>query len=366
MKAEKKFLTFHFDTKEMSIDEERNVAVIKGYAATFDLDRGGDIIAKGAFDKTLADHVKRKRQIRMLWQHNSHELIGGYPPEKAYIDSNGLFVEGEINLETQRGREAYALAKQGVLCDFSIGYMVHESEYQTLKGEPIRLIKELELFEVSPVGEPMNPKAQITDVKSFVAFHDLPIAPRDHAWDAEAALTRVKSFLESADEPSESFRKAFLWSDSKNHEDFDGYKLLIADVIDGKLTAVPRAIFAAAAMGGQKGVMVLPEEDRDAVMASIDNYYGKMDLDSPFRKSSVRLDDLSILTERDLEKLFKSGVSFTNQTSKRLASALKTFLRDEGKSGDREDSTGAAVADELKSLAELMRTLTSQFEGKTQ
>lgn len=364
MKAEKKFMTFSFEMKEAHIDEARNVAVIKGYAATFDLDRGGDIIAKGAFDKTLADHVKRKRQIRMYWQHNSHELIGGYPPEKAFVDSNGLFVEGEINLDTRRGKEAYALAKQGVLCDFSIGYMVHDSEYQTQKGIPVRLIKELELFEVSPVGEPMNPKAQITNVKSNSTTHDLPIAARDYEWNAEAALARVKSLLESTDEPSETFRKAFLWTDSKNHEDFDGYKLLIADVIDGKLTAIPRAIFAAAAAGGQKGVMVIPEDDRDLVIASVERYYSKMDLESPFRKSSVRLDDLSILTERDLEKLFKSGVCFTNQTSKRLASALKTFLRDEGESGNREDSKGSAVADELKSLTELVKSLTSQFEGK--
>lgn len=363
MKAEKKFLTFHFDTKEMSIDEERNVAVIKGYAATFDLDRGGDIIAKGAFDKTLADHKKRKRQIRMLWQHNSHELIGGYPPEKAFVDSNGLFVEGEINLDTRRGKEAYALAKQGVLCDFSIGYMVHDSEYQTMKGIPVRLINELELFEVSPVGEPMNPKAQITDVKSAFAFHDLPVAPRDQEWDAEAALVRVKAFLDSSEAPSETFGKAFLWSDAKSNDDFDGYKLLIADVIDGKLTAIPRAIFAATA-SATKGGIAIPEDDRDDVVASVDRYYAKMDLESPFRKSAVRLDDLSILTERDLEKLFKSGVCFTNQTSKRLASALKTFLRDEEMSGNRDDSTGAAVVDELKSLTELMKTLTSQFEGK--
>lgn len=366
MKAEKKFLTFSFETKDTYVDEARNVAVIKGYAATFDLDRGGDIIAKGAFDKTLADHVKRKRQIRMLWQHNSHELIGGYPPEKAYIDSNGLFVEGEINLETQRGREAYALAKQGVLCDFSIGYMVHESEYQTLKGESIRLIKELELFEVSPVGEPMNPKAQITDVKSATAYQDLPMASRDREWDADAAIARVRPFLDSEEEPSDSYRRAFLWFDSEDEENFGAYKLPVADVIDGTLTAIPRAIFAAAAaMSGARGGVDIPEEDRDAVIANINRYYSKMDLESPFnQKSSVRLDDLSILTERDLEKFFQSGVSFTKSNSKRLASALKPFLRDEGKSEGRDDPSGAAVVDELKSLLELARTLTTKIEEK--
>lgn len=344
-----------------AITEDEDYFFFEGYASTFgDIDLGNDEVQRGAF----ADDVKAKMavpgeaKLPALWQHEHDEPVGAFSVLQE--DRVGLFVKGRMpKADTFVSGRVVPQMRVGSVKAMSIGYTVVEWAMR----DGVRLLEKLKLWEISLVTTPMNPKAVITGLKSNAAFHDLPVAPRDQEWDAEAAMARVKSFLESAEEPSESFRKAFLWSDAKNHEDFDGYKLLIADVIDGKLTAVPRAIFSAAAASA-KGITNIPEDDRDAVVASIDSYYSKMDLESPFKKSSVRLDDLSILTERDLEKLFKSGVSFSNQTSKRLASALKTFLRDEGKSGNRDDSTGAAVVTELQSLLAFAKTLTSKIEGK--
>lgn len=345
-----------------AITEDEDYYIFEGYASTYlNVDRGMDAVMPGAFVETIAELMGSKRvgKLPVEWQHNSEMPIGSII--EFMDDSRGLFVKGRLPKSDSfvSGRVIPQMKAESVTA-MSIGY----STLDYIIEGGVRLLKKLKLWEISLVTTPMNPLADITGLKANSVFQDLPVAPRDHVWDAEAAMTRVKSFLESADEPSESFRKAFLWSDSKNHEDFGGYKLLIADVIEGKLTAVPRAIFAAVA-GGSKGITNIPEDDRDLVMASIDRYYGKMDLESPFnQKSAVRLDDLSVLTERDLEKLFKSGVCFTNQTSKRLASALKTFLRDEGKSGNREDSTGAAVVTELQSLLAFAKTLTSKIEGK--
>lgn len=349
-----------FEVKQITEDED--YYIFEGYCSTYlNVDRGMDVVMPGAFTDTVVELMSSKRtgKLPALWSHNGDMPVGSYTEFRD--DSHGLFVKGRLpKADTFVSGRLVPQMKAESVTSMSIGY----STLDYIIDGGVRLLKKLKLWEISLVVTPMNPLAEITGLKSNAAFQDLPLAPRDHAWDAEAALARVKSFLESADEPSDSFRKAFLWSDSKNHEDFDGYKLLIADVIDGKLTAVPRAIFSAA-VGGSKGIANIPEDDRELVMVSVERYYSKMDLESPFnQKSSVRLDDLSILTERDLEKLFKSGVSFTNQTSKRLASALKTFLRDEGKSGDREDSTGAAVVDELKSLLELAKTLTTKIEGK--
>lgn len=344
-----------------AITEDEDYYIFEGYASTFgNLDRGGDIVQPGAFRETIVELMSTSKvgKLPALWQHNTDMPIGSYTELRE--DTKGLFVKGRLpKTDTFVSGRVIPQMKAESIGTMSIGYSTQESENIGMA----RHLQKLKLWEISLVTTPMNPLAVITSLKSNAAFHDLPVAPRDQEWDADAAMARVKSFLESAEEPSESFHKAFLWSDAKNHEDFDGYKLLIADVIDGKLTAVPRAIFSAAATSA-KGITNIPEDDRDAVVASIDSYYSKMDLESPFKKSSVRLDDLSILTERDLEKLFKSGVSFSNQTSKRLASALKTFLRDEGKSGNREDSTGAAVVNELQSLLAFAKTLTSKIEGK--
>lgn len=346
-----------FEVKQITEDED--YFVFEGYCSTYlNVDHGMDVVMPGAFVETVAELMNSKRvgKLPALWSHNGDMPVGSYTEFRD--DSHGLFVKGRLpKADTFVSGRLIPQMKAESVTSMSIGY----STLDYIIEGGVRLLKKLKLWEISLVVTPMNPLAEITGLKSNSAFQDLPLAPRDREWDAEAALVRVKAFLESAEEPSDTFSKAFLWSDSKNHDDFSGYKLQIADVIDGVLTAVPRAIFAAASVGTKSGI---PEDDRDDVVASIDRYYAKMDLESPFKKSNVRLDDLSVLTERDLEKLFKSGVSFTNQTSKRLASALKTFLRDEGKSGNREDSTGAEVVDELKSLLELAKTLTTKFEGK--
>lgn len=351
-----------FEVKQITEDED--YYIFEGYCSTYlNVDRGQDAVMPGAFTETVFELMSSKRvgKLPALWSHNGDMPVGSYTEFRD--DSHGLFVKGRLpKADTFVSGRLIPQMKAESVTAMSIGY----STLDYIIEGGVRLLKKLKLWEISLVVTPMNPLAEVTGLKSAVAYQDLPLASREREWSADAALARVKPFLDSEEEPSDSYRKAFLWFDETNSEEFGGYKLPIADVIDGTLTAVPRAIFAAAAaMSGARGGVDIPEEDRPAVIANINKYYAKMDLESPFnQKSSVRLDDLSILTERDLEKLFKSGVCFTNQTSKRLASALKTFLRDEEKSGNREDSTGAAVVTELQSLLAFAKTLTSKIEGK--
>ena len=351
-----------FEVKQITEDED--YYIFEGYASTYmNVDRGMDAVMPGAFVETVAELMNSKKigKLPALWQHNSDMPVGSYTEFRD--DTHGLFVKGRMpKSDTFVSGRVVPQMKAESVCSMSIGYSTID---YVIEGG-VRLLKKLKLWEISLVTTPMNPLAEITGIKSATPYQDLPLASREREWDSDSAVARVRPFLGSAEEPSDSYRKAFLWFDSDDDENFGAYKLPIADVIDGTLTAIPRAIFAAAAaLSGARGGVDIPEDDRAAVIANIERYYAKMDLESPFnQKSSIRLDDLSVLTERDLEKLFKSGVSFTNSTSKRLASALKTFLRDEEKSGNRDDSIGSEVVDELKSLLELAQTLTSKIEGK--
>lgn len=116
---------------------------------------------------------------------------------------------------------------------------------------------------------------------SVTAFQDLPVADRDREWDGGAAEKRVRSWADATDEPNEKYRNAHVWYDKENKDNFTAYKLLIADVIDGDLRAVPRGVFAAAAvMQGSRGGVDLPEKDIDPVKSHLAKYYNKMD-DTP-------------------------------------------------------------------------------------
>ena len=164
----KSFAFTDIETKQTEVNGVP-VGVIKGMASTFgNVDLQNDRIDFGAFAKTIQLHKSRNgRPIRMFLGHDRFAgAIGGFPIDKVKEQKQGLKVEGHINLEVQRGQEAFALAKQGVLTDLSIGFMPVKVDFEQRAGREIRVIKEIELREISIVDEPANPKATITDVKA--------------------------------------------------------------------------------------------------------------------------------------------------------------------------------------------------------
>lgn len=50
---------------------------------------------------------------------------------EAYEDEQGLYIKGKLILEVQQAKEAYALMKEGVIDEFSIGYSVLADELDT-------------------------------------------------------------------------------------------------------------------------------------------------------------------------------------------------------------------------------------------
>ena len=118
---------------------------------------------------------------------------------------------------------------------------------------------------------------------SVTSFQDLPLADRDREWDGPAAEKRVRAWAGADDEPNQKYRDAHVWYDSEKKDNFTAYKLLIADVVDEKLVAVPRGIFAAAAvMQGSRGGVDLPEKDIDRVKSHLAKYYAKLDDPAPW------------------------------------------------------------------------------------
>ena len=120
---------------------------------------------------------------------------------------------------------------------------------------------------------------------AVTAFGDLPLADRDREWDGDAAEKRVRAWAKAEDEPNEKYRDAHVWYDADAKENFTAYKLLIADVIDGRLKAVPRGVFAAAAvMQGSRGGVDVPDKDRSRIKSHLAKYYKKLDDTPPWEE----------------------------------------------------------------------------------
>lgn len=126
-----------------------------GYAALFDReDRGGDIIRRGAFARAIA--AWRGRKVPLLWQHRPDRVIGTV--ETLEEDARGLRVIGRV--DTKAGDEAARLLKGGQVNGLSFGYRVARAD-----GRAPRVLKDLDLVEVSLVTFPMQPGARVHAVE---------------------------------------------------------------------------------------------------------------------------------------------------------------------------------------------------------
>ena len=138
---------------------EEKEGLFKGYAAsTGNIDRGNDIILKGAFTESLAKTDPSK--IRVLWQHSWDNPIG--KTLSMSEDDNGLLVEGELLLDIERARDTRTLIKNNAIDGLSIGFTIDDFSYDN----NTRVIKKLTVHEYSFVTFAMNPQAIVNDIKS--------------------------------------------------------------------------------------------------------------------------------------------------------------------------------------------------------
>ncbi|MEO1155337.1 MAG: HK97 family phage prohead protease [Pseudomonadota bacterium] len=153
-------LDYGLETKFAQAEEGLNLidgSVIEGYASLFGAsDRGGDIVCQGAYTRSLDALMAAGRRVKMLWQHDPAQPIGIW--DEICEDARGLWVKGRILGAVERGREAVALVEAGAIDGLSIGYRTLKASKNT---EGQRLLKEVELWEVSLVTFPMLPQARL-------------------------------------------------------------------------------------------------------------------------------------------------------------------------------------------------------------
>lgn len=147
---------------------DADAGTIEGYTAFWsgvpggEPDSYGDVVARGAFTKSLAEHAKEGVLPFMLWQHNPSVPVGRWVEMRE--DARGLFVRGQLNLATEPGQRAYAHLKAGDIRGLSIGFSIYEGGEKYEKG--VRILTAIDLKEVSLCTMPAVRRAAITGVKS--------------------------------------------------------------------------------------------------------------------------------------------------------------------------------------------------------
>ena len=134
--------------------------IIKGFGSTYEVDEGGDRILPGAFHDDLDKFAVNPM---MLFSHQLNMILGSWTVFEE--QAKGLYLEGEINLKTQLGKDTYTLIGDNDLKGLSIGYSILKRAFDD-ENEVLELMK-LRLWEVSVVAIPMNQNAWITATKIF-------------------------------------------------------------------------------------------------------------------------------------------------------------------------------------------------------
>ena len=150
-----------------SVDDTNGKMTFSGYGAVFgNVDSYGDVIAPGAFAKSLAQHLTEGTEPMMFL---NHDAFGSLPIGRwtdMSEDGYGLKVSGEL-LDTSMGRDTYVALKAGALNGLSIGFRPIAFDMRSKPEDPRRTLKEVDLVEVSVVTLPANTKARVQAVKSM-------------------------------------------------------------------------------------------------------------------------------------------------------------------------------------------------------
>lgn len=116
------------------------------------VDSDGDTYAPGAF----AGDGGQPQWATILAAHNWNHIPLG--KAKIYEDGDQALAELHLNLDTQAGKDWYEALKFDLehapdhpVQEWSYGFYIKDAEQETRDGERVRVLKRLEVFEVSPV-----------------------------------------------------------------------------------------------------------------------------------------------------------------------------------------------------------------------
>lgn len=184
------------DTAGVKFDSEHGT--FEGYASVFGgVDSYRDTIEKGAYKETIEN---RDRPVMMYFNHNSDQVIGKWVEMRE--DDKGLYVKGELTSGHSLASDVRASLKHGAITGLSIGYRIPKGGSEYDEDKDVRILKKIELHEVSVVTVPADNDARIdvTTVKSadFSTVRDLEDCLRESGFSksaAQAFLSRAREVL---------------------------------------------------------------------------------------------------------------------------------------------------------------------------
>ncbi len=167
--------------------EEKDGGAVRAYASTFDRvpDSVGDVVAPGAFDKTISNWKASGKPIPLLWGHDTDDPFSNIGAAIDYgTDERGLWFDAEFDADNEKAQYVRKLVKEGRVFQCSFAYAVKDAAPVELEsGVKANELRELDLFEISIVQIPANQNATVEEVKAVDT--EIKAGRRNSAKDAD-------------------------------------------------------------------------------------------------------------------------------------------------------------------------------------
>jgi HK97 family phage prohead protease len=143
--------------------------IMRGYASTFDtpypIGHAQEIITRGAFGRTLTE----KPDVVALVNHDQSMPIARTTNGSLELEEDERGLAVRINpIDTSYAKDLMIAVRSGVVNSMSFGFVVKDDAYENRNGQMYRMVKDLDLVEVSVVTIPANPAATLrVDTRSF-------------------------------------------------------------------------------------------------------------------------------------------------------------------------------------------------------
>jgi len=228
-------------------DNPDGPVTVTGYASTVDEDIDGYVIAPEAYRKGLATYM---RNPILLFNHDRDKPIGVV--RRAEIDSRGLLIDAEFDMQDSFAAARASQAERGILRAFSVGF--RPTAEPKFKDDKL-YFNEVQLMEISLVSVPANPHALIgAEAGELVARQ------------AEAHENALKEIAAAEAKSREAvalfFKEQLKGAERRVAELFEARGITIANLVDKSLARladpveddeITRALRAIVQGGGQQG-----------------------------------------------------------------------------------------------------------------
>jgi len=213
-----------------------NGRVVTGvFAVHGNVDDGGDMSVNGSFAKRLQNG---RRRIRFLWNHNSQN-----PPIATILDvreidrselpprvldyapdaTGGVQVTREYYENNPLASWVLEAIRKGDIDEMSYAFDVHKFDVQERDGKRVRVLQDVEIFDISDVNWGLNPAT--AGVKS--AFPEAGMTFVDHS---EWVVSTVRGYLARAEERAAFRAKEGRVLSAANRERIGNLVNLLAEV----------------------------------------------------------------------------------------------------------------------------------------